>query len=100
MLQYTTAQEAVQLIESHHRVFIHGSAATPIHLVNALFERAKDLTYVELVSISTFGDMHWKMEGVQDSFFMNSLFVSANVREWVNSSTGDYIPVFLSEIPK
>ena len=31
---------------------------------------------------------------------MNSLFVSQNVREIVNSEFGDYVPVFLSEIPQ
>jgi acyl-CoA hydrolase len=30
---------------------------------------------------------------------MNSLFVSQNIREAVNSGRGDYVPVFLSEIP-
>jgi acyl-CoA hydrolase len=36
---------------------------------------------------------------VLKSFYLNSLFVSANVREWVNGNRGDYVPVFLSEIP-
>lgn len=34
----------------------------------------------------------------QDSFYINSLFVSANVRNAVNSSQGGYVPIFLSEI--
>ena len=51
-------------------------------------------------SISTFGDIDWKRPGVSDSFYLNSLFVSANVRDWVNSPFGDYVPVFLSEIPR
>src|SRR5690349_6574980 len=34
------------------------------------------------------------------SFFFNSLFVSANTRGVVNSDDGDYVPVFLSEIPQ
>src|SRR5690606_39096941 len=35
----------------------------------------------------------------KESFFTNALFVSQNVREAVNSGRGDYVPVFLSEIP-
>jgi len=100
MYNYITAEAAVSTIQDNDRIFIHGSAATPISLVNALFKRANELKNIELVSISTFGDLHWKEPGVTDTFFMNSLFVSANVREWVNSERGDYIPVFLSEIPK
>lgn len=99
-LHYTTADYAVKHIQSNSRVFIHGSAATPLTLVNAMLARAGELKGVELVAISTFGDIHWKRPGVSDSFYLNSLFVSANVRDWVNSPFGDYVPVFLSEIPR
>lgn len=99
-LQYTSAAEAVNHIQSNTRVFIHGSAATPITLVNAMLARKGQLQNVELVAISTIGDIEWKQPGVSDSFYLNSLFVSANVRDWVNSPYGDYVPVFLSEIPR
>jgi acyl-CoA hydrolase len=97
---YISAEEAVQIVQSGDRVFIHGSAATPVHLVNTLFQRKGSIQNVEIVSISTFGQLNWNEPGVTDSFFLNSLFVSANVRHWANSGHGDYIPVFLSEIPK
>lgn len=100
MHNYVNALEAIKYIKSGDRIFIHGSAATPTHIVNTLFENAAAYEDIELVSISTFGDLNWKLPKVTDNFFMNSLFVSANVREWVNSDRGDYIPVFLSEIPK
>lgn len=100
MISYVPAHEAVKLVQSHQRVFIHGSAATPIHLVNELLKRKDEINHVELVSISTFGEIDWRTPGVTQSFQLNSLFVSANVREWANSEYGDYIPVFLSEIPK
>lgn len=98
-IAYTTAEEAVKVVKSGDRVYIHGSAATPLHLVNTLFKRAGEINNVELVAISTFGEMHWKDPKVCQSFYLNSLFVSANVREWVNSEAGDYVPIFLSEIP-
>lgn len=100
MPTYISAEEAVKLVKSGDRVFLHGSAATPLHLINTLFKRAHELKNVELVSISTFGDLEWKNPGVRDAFYMNSLFVSGNVREWANSDKGGYIPVFLSEIPR
>ncbi|GAA4449744.1 acetyl-CoA hydrolase/transferase family protein [Rurimicrobium arvi] len=96
---YVSAESAVRLVNSGDRVFIHGSAATPVVLVNALLHRAAELRNVELVSISTYGHIDWNHPEVQQSFYMNSLFVSANVREWVNSGNGDYVPIFLSEIP-
>lgn len=98
-LSYISADEAVKLVSNGNRVFIHGSAATPVSLVNALLRRGGELKNVELVAISTFGNFEWNNDKVKESFYLNSLFVSANVRDWVSSSYGDYVPVFLSEIP-
>ena len=95
---YQTAAEALQSIQSNSRVFIHGSAATPIHLLKELFKRKSQLHQVELISISTLGDNVFRQEDFGESFFFNSLFVSQNVRSIVNGDHGDYIPVFLSEI--
>ncbi|HUH51574.1 MAG TPA: acetyl-CoA hydrolase/transferase C-terminal domain-containing protein [Flavobacterium sp.] len=100
MSLYISAEEAVRLIKSGDRVFLHGSAATPLHMINTLLKRAGEVSNVELVSISTFGDIHWREPLVVESFYLNSLFVSANIREWANSSHGGYVPIFLSEIPK
>lgn len=97
--KYISAEEAVNTVNSGERVFIHGSAATPLHLLNTLLKRAGEIQNVELVSISMFGDVDWKQPGVTDSFKLNSLFVSSNIREWANSSYGGYVPIFLSEIP-
>lgn len=97
---YTSAEEAVKLVKSGDRVFLHGSATTPLHLINTLLKRAGEINNVELVSISTFGDIDWKQPEIMNSFYLNSLFVSQNIREWANSSHGGYVPIFLSEIPQ
>lgn len=97
---YTTAEEAVKRVKSGDRVFIHGSAATPTRLLHALLGRAGEVADVELVAISTQGTIDWNTPAVRNSFRLNSLFVSANVRDWVDSDYGEYIPVFLSEIPQ
>jgi len=96
---YTAVEEAIKLIEPNHRVFIHGGAATPNFLLRALANRYRDVWNVELVSISLQGDPVVMDKKFKDSFRMNSLFVSENIREAVNSGRGDYVPVFLSEIP-
>lgn len=97
-LQYISAAEAVAHVQSGQRVFLHGSAATPIALVEALTKRT-DLENVELVSISTHG-INLNKEELKGRFYINSLFVSESTRMAVNTDRGDYIPVFLSEIPK
>jgi len=95
-----TASEAVQLIQSGNRVFIHGSAATPVILIKALQDRYAELDDVELVSITSMGDVDFNQAHFNGRFFFNSLFVSANTRDVCNSENGDYVPVFLSQIPQ
>jgi acyl-CoA hydrolase len=98
-IKYQSAEDAVNSIKSGNRVFVHGSAATPLNLLKALLKRSGELKNIELVSISTLGDDVFNHPDFGKSFFINSLFVSQNVRGIVNSDYGDYIPVFLSEIP-
>lgn len=43
MLEFSTAKEAVKLIKSGDRVFLHTAAATPMKLINAMTDRYQDL---------------------------------------------------------
>lgn len=97
-INYQSAEDAVKVIKSGTRIFVHGSAATPLHLLKALINRRHELENVEIVSISTLGDGIFDEPDLGKSFFINSLFVSQNTRKIVNTDHGDYIPVFLSEI--
>lgn len=99
MTNYISGEEAVKIIKSDDKVFVHGGAATPHFLLEKMIERADDLNNVELISISSQGAALYADEKYKDNFHINSLFVSANVRQAVNDGRGDYIPVFLSEIP-
>ena len=100
MVEYRSVDEAIELVKSGDRVFIHGSAATPVCLVEALQRRYEELHDVELVSITNLGNIDFDKPAYRKSFFFNSLFVSANTRSVVNSNYGDYVPVFLSQIPQ
>ena len=100
MTEYISAIEAVKIVKSGNRVFIHGSAATPVHLIKALQNRHDEIENIELVSITNLGDINFDKPEYRKSFFFNSLFVSANTRSVVNSDDGDYVPVFLSQIPQ
>jgi acyl-CoA hydrolase len=97
---YISVEEAIKKIGSGNRVFLHGSAATPVFLVNALLKRHEELRNVEIVSITSLGDVDFDDPQYKKSFFFNSLFISANTRKVVNSDMGDYVPVFLSQIPQ
>lgn len=96
----TTTTDALTCVKSGDRVFIHGSAATPIPLVKALLNRHEELRGVELISITNLGDINFNTPEFRKSFYFNSLFVSQNIRSLVNDNGGDYIPIFLSQIPQ
>jgi acyl-CoA hydrolase len=99
-INYTTAEEAVKCIQPGNRIFIHGSAATPVCLVRALQKRYTELYDVELISITTLGDVDFNQPEHRKAFYFNSLFVSAATRSVANSEDGDYVPIFLSQIPQ
>ena len=98
-LNFVSAEEAVKIVNSGDRVFIHSAAATPQYLVNAMTNRWAELKNVEIVSIHTEGDTPYLDEKYSDSFKVNTFFVGANTRKAVQSGRANYIPMFLSEIP-
>ncbi len=98
-MNYISGEEALKIVKPGQRVFVHGGAATPHYLLKKLAERSSELWNVEIVSISMQGDAIVAQEKYKDSFRINSLFVSENIRDAVNEGRGDYVPIFLSEIP-
>jgi acyl-CoA hydrolase len=98
-MRITSAEEAVRVIKSGDRVFVHGAAATPRQLILAMTARAPELRGVEIVHLHTEGPAPYAHAQYTDSFHTNCLFVGANVREAVNEGVADYVPVFLSEVP-
>lgn len=97
-MKIISKSKAVSIVKSGDRVFLQGAAMTPNILIDALCERHQELKDVEIISIHTEGDAKYSRTPYNQSFRMNSCFVGGNVRNVVNSSKGDYIPIFLSEI--
>jgi acyl-CoA hydrolase len=61
--------------------------------------RASELRDVEICHMHTEGPLPYLEEQYQDSFKPNSFFIGANMRKQLNQGIGDYVPIFLSEIP-
>lgn len=99
-MTYVSAAEALQIIQSGQRVFVHGSACTPVFMLQQLADQAPRLRDVELISISLYGDVTVDKPQYSPHFRFNSLFVSGSIRQAVNEGRADYVPVFLSEIPE
>ncbi len=97
-LNIVSAAEAVRCVKSGDRVFLQGAAMTPNTLIDALCERHNELKEVELIQIHTEGSARYTEKPYSDAFITNSCFVGGNVRKAVNTESGAYIPIFLSEI--
>jgi acyl-CoA hydrolase len=95
----TSAEEAVKVVQSNDRVFLHTAAGTPNRLVKALTARHAELRNVEIVGLHTEGDAPYADDAYQDSFRISCFFVGANLRKHVQRGRAHYIPIFLSEIP-
>lgn len=98
---YTTvsAQQAVSLIRSGSRIFIHGAAATPHVLLDALAARKDELENVETVHMHLEGNIAIAQPGCEKAFHPNAIFLAGDMRKAVNEGRAQYIPVFLSEAP-
>jgi acyl-CoA hydrolase len=98
-MKVVSAAEAVSVIQSGDRVFVHTAAAAPQSLVRAMTNRHAELSDVEVVHLHTEGDAPYAADEYAGTFHTNALFVAANVREAVARGRADYVPVFLSEVP-
>jgi acetyl-CoA hydrolase len=94
-----TAEEAVKLIESGMRVYVHPGCATPEVLLNAMCDNSGHLSNVEVIHILTLGITPYSDPKMEGRFRHNALFIGANVRKAVNEGRADYTPIFLYEIP-
>ncbi|HNR17748.1 MAG TPA: 4-hydroxybutyrate CoA-transferase, partial [Chitinophagaceae bacterium] len=93
--EYKPAEEALSVVQSGHRVFVQGSAQTPLYLLRELAKRAPELRDVELTFITVQGDIELDKPQYADSFNINCMFVSESVRKAVNEGRADFVPVFL-----
>jgi acyl-CoA hydrolase len=100
MSRVVSAEEAVSVVQSGNRVFVHSVAAAPQRLLEALTARASELRVVEIVSLHTEGQAPYAAPEHAKSFRVNALFVGQNVRQAVDEGRADYMPVFLSEVPQ
>lgn len=94
----TTAEEAVRLIHSGDRVYLHPGCAKPDILVRALMRRAPELQGVELIHMLALGGPDYADPALQGHFRHNALFIGPNAREAVGRGLADYTPILLHEI--
>lgn len=94
-----SVDQAVICISSGERIFVHGGAATPTELLQALYERRTFLKDIELIHIHLMGKVPHTAKDFTQSFKAASLFVGENIRGALNDKEIDYLPCFLSQMP-
>src|SRR5512141_2130641 len=91
-------EEAVALIKSGSKGFIHGTSATPTPLLEA-FAKRKDLDDVTLYHIHLEGRLAFLDPENADRFHSVSLFTGPSQRKPIEEGRADFMPIFLSDIP-
>ncbi len=86
-------------MQSGMRVFLHGAAATPTPLIEALAAQP-GLSDVTLYHLHTIGPAPFADRDQQGRFASVSLFTGPPLRSAIEEGRADFIPIFLSDIPR
>jgi 4-hydroxybutyrate CoA-transferase len=97
--KFVSAEEAVSVIRSGDRVYIHPGCAVPQVLVDAMVGRYEELFDVEVCHLLGVGEAAYVRPEMEGHFRHNAFFIGKNVRKAVCEGRADFTPIFLSEIP-
>jgi acyl-CoA hydrolase len=95
-----TAEEAVKAVKSGDFVYVHPGCAAPQGLLDALVARWQELSDVKIMHLMAMSKADYANPGMEGHFRHIAFFTGKNVREAINAGRADYMPVFLSEIPR
>ena len=99
-MRIVTAEEAVANIKSGEQIYLHGAAATPSVLLDALVARAPELRDVRVVHLHCEGPGPHLTPEMAPHFRHRALFIGPNARAAVNEGRAEYSPTFLSDVPR
>ena len=99
-MRVVTAAEAVAGIGSGQQIYLQCAAATPSVLLDALVARADELRDVSVVHLHIEGPGPHLAPEMAGHFRHRALFIGPNARAAVNEGRADFVPVFLSDVPR
>lgn len=99
-MKTVSAAEAVADIRSGDQVYLHGAAATPSVLLDALVARSAVLTDVGIIHLHAEGPGPHLAPAMAGHFRHRALFIGPNARAAISEGRADYVPVFLSDVPR
>ncbi len=99
-MKIVTANEAVSGIRSGDQIYLQCAAATPSVLLDALVARAPELSDVRVVHLHCEGPGPHLAPEMAPHFRHIALFIGPNARAAVNEGRAEYVPTFLSDVPR
>jgi acyl-CoA hydrolase len=99
-MKIVSAAEAVAGIRSRDQLYLQCAAATPSVLLDALVARAPELEAVSVVHLHCEGPGPHLAPEMAPHFRHRALFIGPNARAAVNEGRADYVPAFLSDVPR
>jgi len=99
-MKIVTAAEAVSGVRSRDQLYLQCAAATPSVLLDALVDRAPELEAVSVVHLHCEGPGPHLAPEMAPHFRHRALFIGPNARAAVNEGRADYVPAFLSDVPR
>jgi acyl-CoA hydrolase len=95
-----SAEQALSLIQNDETIWCHSMAATPYAMLNGLARVALDKQNLTLLSLHTEHSEALCSPELKGHLRQRVFFVGRPSRPAVNAGLADYVPAFLSEIPK
>lgn len=95
-----SAEQALSLIQNGETIWCHSMAATPYAMLTSLAKVALDKQNLTLLSLHTEHSDVLAAPELQGHLRQRVFFVGRPSRPAVNAGLADYVPAFLSEIPK
>jgi acyl-CoA hydrolase len=99
-MKYQSPEQALNLIQNGETLWCHSMAATPYSMLNALAKVALEKRDLTLLSLHTEHSQALCAAELQGHLRQRVFFVGSPTRPAVQCGLADYVPAFLSEIPK
>ena len=99
-MRVETAEQALSIIEDNDNIWCHSMAATPYLLLHGLAKIATRRKNLTLLQLHTEHSEILCDPALQGHLRQRCFFVGNTTRAAVHCGQADYVPIFLSEIPK
>lgn len=99
-MRVDSAEQALQILSDNDVIWCHSMAATPYLLLQALAKVALSKRNLTLLQLHTENSEMLCAPELEGHLRQRCFFVGRSTRHAVNCGRADYVPIFLSEIPK